>query len=125
MKKLKCMVGALSFSLFYIFISIFFHLPLCPFYNLFHIPCPGYGITRSFKALFLEWNLKKSLQYNILTIPIFLGALICFVIKTYEFLHHTSFLTDFFHQHKNILIIGAIILTILSFYINLKNPLLY
>ena len=43
----------------------------CPCKTIFHIPCPGCGMTRAFKALF-QLELLKSFHYHVLSIPIFL-----------------------------------------------------
>ncbi len=44
---------------------------ICPFYYLFHIPCPGCGMTRACKAL-LRLDLSTALYYNwLFPIPIF------------------------------------------------------
>ena len=44
---------------------------ICPFYYLFHIPCPGCGMTRACKAL-LRLDFRTAVYYNCLfPIPIF------------------------------------------------------
>lgn len=35
----------------------------CPVYYLFHFPCPGCGVTRSYKAL-LSLDFAKAFEYN-------------------------------------------------------------
>ena len=51
----------------------------CIFNFLFNIHCPGCGFTRSFIEL-LNLDFEKSLEYNVLTIPIIV-SMIYFIIK--------------------------------------------
>ena len=53
----------------------------CIFNFLFDIHCPGCGFTRSFIEL-LKLNFEKSLEYNILTIPIIL-TITYYIIKDF------------------------------------------
>jgi hypothetical protein len=53
----------------------------CVFNFLFDVHCPGCGFTRSFIEL-LKLNLQKSLEYNVLTIPIII-LIKYFIIKDF------------------------------------------
>jgi hypothetical protein len=53
----------------------------CIFNFLFDIHCPGCGFTRSFIEL-LKLNFEKSLEYNILTLPI-LVSMIYYIIRDF------------------------------------------
>ena len=48
--------------------------PPCPFKLLFHLPCPGCGLTRSLAALW-HGDLLVSFRYHPLGAPLFAGAL--------------------------------------------------
>jgi len=48
---------------------------LCWFKNIFHIPCPGCGLTRALLCI-LSGDLKGAFFYNALSIPLFI-AFIC------------------------------------------------
>ena len=67
---------------FLIIISIFIlntNIYSCPFKEIFHIPCPGCGLTRAFKSI-IQLNIIESLKY-IWCIPIliFLITYIMFI----------------------------------------------
>lgn len=53
----------------------------CPVRIIFHIECPGCGLTRAFKALFVG-NISGALHYNY-TFIFWLIAFILFVIDRY------------------------------------------
>ena len=53
----------------------YFNIRICPFYNLFKIPCPGCGLTRSMLALF-RLDIKESINANVLGIPLLIFFLI-------------------------------------------------
>lgn len=61
MQKIKkfilCHLAALVALLF---IAFLYH---CPTYYFFHIPCPGCGITRAYKAAF-TLDFKSAFQYH-------------------------------------------------------------
>lgn len=48
-------------------------LPPCPFYDYFHIPCPGCGNTRSVLAL-AQGNIFSAIRFNVT--PIILGLIL-------------------------------------------------
>lgn len=66
--------------LYYIIVNLFFDT-ICPFANLTGIPCPGCGMTRAL-VLLLQGDLKQSVQYHPLLIPI-LCLVIWFCWKRY------------------------------------------
>ena len=51
-------------------ICVYLKIP-CIFKSIFHIPCPGCGLTRSFKAI-VHLSFINSFKYNILGIPLFI-----------------------------------------------------
>lgn len=109
------LLGAVSLVLYTLNIRI------CPFYNLFEIPCPGCGLTRAIICL-LNFDVYKSLQFNILGIIV---VLIVFIYTIFVILNKDNFINEFIQRNKIILIILSIILLIVVEFININNPILY
>ena len=104
-----------------ILLTIIFDARVCPIYNIFHIPCPGCGLTRSVISLF-KGHIIESFEYNILGIPIVLSALIYIVLLVAKKLY---VIDNFMSKHKVIIIILSVILLVVVEIINYNNPLLY
>lgn len=51
----------------------------CIFKSIFHIPCPGCGLTRAFKEL-LKLNIPKAIYYNILSVPLLIFFIYWFIL---------------------------------------------
>ena len=108
--------------IFFIFLLIFFLLILfkfnfpCIFKKIFSIPFPSFGLTRSIFSL-LSFNLKTSIYYNILGIPLFIIMLITYLLIIVDIIKKENYLTSFWSfiskQYKFI-----IILLIISFIVN-------
>lgn len=98
-----------------------FNIRICPFYNIFKIPCPGCGLTRAFIELF-KLNLLESVRYNILCIPISLAFLVYFL---FVLLKKEKCILNFFNVNKVLIIIISVLFLFISFLINLNNSLLY
>ena len=64
-------VGFVFFLFLYILTKIF-SVSLCPIKAIFGITCPGCGMTRGFMAI-LNFDFKTAYEYNVLSVPIFLG----------------------------------------------------
>lgn len=104
-------------------ISIIFNLldiRVCPFFNLFNIPCPGCGLTRSVLSL-LKFDIKSSLKYNFLGIIFFIGFIFYLIA---HFFGKTNLFNNFL-ENKKIVIMISILLLIIVEIINLNNQLLY
>lgn len=103
------------------FIFNFLSIRICPFFNLFKIPCPGCGLTRSVKLIF-QGKILESLNYNPVAIIILILLIIYFTIliigKKKEF-------DKFTQKHQKLIITFAIITTTIIWIININNPLLY
>ena len=107
-----------------IILSSFINFRICVIYNLFHFPCPGCGMTRSF-ILLLKGQFEAALRYNFI-LPIVLIVCVTIIIWNtvdYKLKKHTF--QDFTQRYKIIIIIVAVILTLIQWIINLNNPLLY
>lgn len=103
------------------FILNHFGIRICPFFNIFRIPCPGCGLTRSLKLLFTG-HVKESLQYNILGVILLVAFLIYMIFIVFG---HKKDFDNFLNKHKRIFIILAVILTVIVWILNLRNPNLY
>ena len=103
------------------FILSLLSIRICPFFNIFKIPCPGCGLTRSFKYL-LKGQIITSLNYNILgiIIPIIILIYLIFIIFGKK-----KKIDYFIKKHQKVFIILAIILTAITWILNLHNPNLY
>ena len=114
-KKIFMILIGLSFLLFILKIRI------CPFFNLFHIPCPGCGLTRSMILLF-QGKWLESIRYNVLGIPLFVCCLIylvAFIIKK------NKYIDEFLFIHYHMVIVITTLIMIMVELINMNNVLLY
>lgn len=99
----------------------YFNIRVCPFYNIFHIPCPGCGLSRAYDEL-IHLNFRQSIRYNILAIPILLFLISYFILVITK---REKIINTFLDKHKAIIIVISILLLILVEIININNPLLY
>lgn len=97
------------------------NIRVCPFYFVFKKPCPACGLTRAFIEL-SKFNISKSLEYNILAIPILLFFLVYLIFVVFK---KEDLVSDFLNKHKLPIIIFAVLLLIFVLFRNLNNPLLY
>ncbi|MBQ4262916.1 MAG: DUF2752 domain-containing protein [Bacilli bacterium] len=102
-------------------IFYYFGIRFCPLFNLFHIPCPGCGLTRALKLL-LKGKILESLKYNILILPISIIVIIYVILLLIKKEH---LIENFAKKHKKIIIVIAIILTLITWIINIFNDKLY
>ena len=93
------------------------NIRICFVYNVFKIPCAGCGLTRSVINL-IKGNIKESLSYNILTIPLILFYIIYLISIIFN-------KKEIFVKYKKIIIILSIIMFVISGLKNIMNPLLY
>ena len=94
---------------------------VCIFYKLFKIPCVVCGLNRSIKAL-LKLHIMESIEYNILGIPMALGILMYMILG---FFKKPSTVEIFLKEYRTIVIFISIILMIVTWNINIHNPVLY
>lgn len=92
----------------------YFNIRICPFYNLFKIPCPGCGLTRAMIAL-MHLDFKGSIEENILGIPLVLGL---FLYSLLIIGNKEEKINIYLKKRKRVVIILNIILLGVSYYIN-------
>lgn len=114
----------LIFIIFLVFIFYKYNIRICLFYKIFHIPCSGCGGSRAI-ILLLKGNVLESLKYNILPLIILIIMAIIIFWKIIDYLTNKKTFQKFVNNYKEILILGSIILTIISWIKNINNPLLY
>lgn len=87
-QTLHSLIAGLVFFCTLYFISAVFKFPLCPIKRFFGISCPGCGLTRGFIAI-LHFDFSAATQYNLLSIPLFIGILVygvlCIVDIIFDF----------------------------------------
>lgn len=120
MNRLKIGIIEIFMLLGLAFIFNYFDIKICPFFNFFNVPCPGCGLTRSIICL-LHGDFLKSIQYNVLGIPIVIFC--CFYVVV-VLMNQYDRLEMFFLKYRKRIIVGAVVVLILVECINLRNPLL-
>lgn len=123
MKKNNTLIALFVFILALTLVSSLLDIRLCLFYLLFKIPCPGCGFTRSLFAL-LKGDIKASLEYNLLTIPIFIYLALFFLYNLLK-KEKQEKIKNWLLPKKNFLYFILILIVIVSWIKNIKNPLLY
>lgn len=98
----------------------FLGIRICPFFNLFHIPCVGCGITRSIKLIF-KGEILESFKYNILPIPLLFLILIYCIL----YLINKDKLHKYIDKYKWLIITISFVIMIIVWIININNELLY
>lgn len=122
MKRTKTnLIIIIIIGIYLIFIKIF-NIRICLIYNLFHVPCPACGLTRSFFAL-LNGDIQLSFKYNILTIPIIIFFTFYFIFSFVDDINNTNKLENFFKKYKFLIIPITIILVIISWSLNIYNAI--
>lgn len=107
-----------------IYFFLYFEKRICLLYNIFNIPCPGCGLTRSMICL-LNGNILMSIRYNIITIPLILTYIIFSVWYIFDMIKIKNTLGNFIEKNKKKILIISILIFIISVIKNLNNPLLY
>lgn len=100
------------------------HIRICLFYFIFHIPCVGCGLSRGFIYLF-KGDIKTSIAYNFLSIILLTLYIIIFIWYIFDIINKKETLTNFLNRYKKCLIIISICITVIAWFVNIKNPLLY
>ena len=93
----------------------------CPFKKITHIPCPGCGMTRSFHLL-LKGDWYSALQYNILSIPLFIFIIISIVYLTFDIIknqiNYLSFLDKTSRKYGMVILLGILLWWIYNIVVN-------
>src|SRR5574344_2174570 len=87
-KIINVFILLIGFFTFFIIFVFKLQIP-CFIKKTFKISCPGCGMTRAIEALF-KFDLISAFNYNILSIPITLFAIICIFILVYDVIKNTS-----------------------------------
>ena len=69
----------------------------CFFKILFHVPCPGCGMTRAFREI-IHFNFVKSFKYNILGFPFFIFILLVQILLIYDIIYSKDKISVFFRK---------------------------
>ena len=107
---------------FFLLLSIFLLLILfglkfnCPIKSIFHISCPGCGLTRSITSL-LHLDILNSIYYNILGIPLFLFLVTSYLLIVIDVIKKRNYLQSFLHRLSKYYLV-IIILLIITFILN-------
>ena len=108
-------VGFVFFGFLYILTKLF-SVSLCPVKHFFNVNCFGCGMTRGFISI-LELDILSAFKYNVLSIPLFFGTLIYFILALLDIFTSKSFISrlEKFLLKKYMFVIYFIILIISSF----------
>lgn len=124
MKYLKNFIFINLIVLLLVILSSLFDFRICLIFNIFKIPCPGCGISRSFISL-LKGDFLGSLQYNMM-LPIILVLYLTIIVwNIVDYKSKKDSFIKFTNKFKIPIIILFSILAIIQWVINLNNPLLY
>lgn len=126
LKKIKEIIFSsdlIAISLLGVAALFFYTLKIrsCIIFNIFKIPCPSCGLTRASVSI-LKGDIKRSLEYNYLGIIIFI---LFFIYLGFKIFYTTEQINNFINKNSKIIIPIVIIITAITWYINLNNPLLY
>ena len=104
----------------------FLNIHICVIQNLFHIPCPGCGLTRGFLVIITKGDLVEAFKWNILSVPLFLWFVVSVIWIIVDIIRKQETLISFISKKMNpyfYLSLGIVV--IITWIINLNNPLLY
>lgn len=120
MKRIKNLLIILVCLLLFIFFYIFEMKWNCPFKKMFHIACPGCGLTRSFISL-INLDVISSIKYNILGIPIAIFVFISIVFLIKDFIKNEANYIEYIYSIFNKYYMYILILIIIIMIINNVN----
>jgi len=104
------------FALILLFLVFNSKIP-CAFKNIFNIPCPFCGLTRSFREIF-KLNIPKAIYYNILSIPLLILFIYSIIVIIKDFIKKENkffdIISNLFSKYLFIIIILIIIAWILN-----------
>lgn len=88
----------------------------CIIKQIFHISCPACGFTRAFRAI-LKGNLLEAMQYNLLSIPVFLFLIVVNGYLIYDIVTNRKKIDSFFEKLGKC-IVPILIILLLNMIIN-------
>ncbi|MBR7131918.1 MAG: DUF2752 domain-containing protein [Clostridia bacterium] len=83
-------VGFVFFVILFILTKIF-SISLCPIKAIFGISCFGCGMTRGFISI-LYLDFKAAFEYNVLSIPLFVGIALFSIFSLLDFFFDKNFI---------------------------------
>lgn len=105
---IKSFLFCIEFTMCYLILSGKFFTN-CVVKQIFHISCPACGFTRGLKAI-LNGNLLEAIQYNLLSIPVFLLLIIINSCVIYDIVKGQKKTELFFNQLGKFTILILVIL---------------
>lgn len=115
-------IGTIFFCILYVITKIF-DISLCLVKNLFGISCFGCGLTRGFICI-LELDFKKAVNYNVLSIPLFIAIFLYAIFSVIDIIFSKEFINkiDDFLSRKYMFAVYVVILILSTFLNNIiKN----
>ncbi len=105
-------VGFVFFVILYILTKIF-SVSLCPIKTYLGFSCLGCGMTRGFISI-LNLEFAKAIKYNVLSIPLFFGIVIYFILCIIDILLNKNFIFNFekFLSKKYMFIVYILIIIV-------------
>lgn len=102
-----------------IILSHLFGFSICLFKALFHIPCPGCGLTRSFFSL-MSLDFKSAFYYNALSIPLAIFFIIATIWLIIDLVRHKNTFSQAMHFKLSKKMIAIfVIITIINWIFNI------
>ena len=119
-KLIKILIIIIEGILFSLFHLANYNIP-CFFKTIFHIPCPGCGLSRSFLSI-LRFDFAKAIYYNILGIPLAIFLITVNLTLIYDIVTSNNIseqLCKCLLKHYKIIIILLIITEFINIYHNI------
>lgn len=123
-KRVKKIILIHSIVIALVIIFYKLNIRVCLFYNLFHMPCVGCGLSRGIYSL-LSGDVLTAIKYNFLSVIIGVTYIILVIWFILDILRKKQTLNIFIIKYKKIIIIFAIVITVIAWTININNQLLY
>ncbi len=111
----KSFLFVIEFVMGYLILSGKF-LVNCMIKQILHISCPACGFTRAFRAI-INGNILEAIQYNLLSIPVFLFLLIVNCYLIYDIVKDKK-KTDLFFERLGKFTIPIIVILFVNMIIN-------
>lgn len=93
---------------------------LCPFKNIFDIPCPFCGLTRAFRQI-LKLNFKVAMYYNILSVPLLIVIIVLIICIIKDIIRKENTVEKFIKDMDRRYCVIIVILLIISEVVNIYH----